>query len=80
MDKNIELLKLRIKCRIRGLSLDIENQENKDFYIGAKQEFEILLRHLEKMKYIKADIECAWKYLNDNERRLYNKLVGRKND
>lgn len=71
----LELIKLRLKCRIRGLSIDIENQKDKDFYRGAKQEFEELLRHLERIDYIKADIKCAWKYLNNEERNLFTALT-----
>jgi hypothetical protein len=28
----LELLKIKCLCRIRGLSIDIENQPNKDYY------------------------------------------------
>lgn len=79
-EKNVlELIKLRLKCRIRGLSIDIENQKNKDYFRGAKEQFEELLRHLETgVTSIKADIECAYKYLSDDERKLFKRLTNSK--
>jgi len=76
--KVLRIIQIKCNCRIRGLSIDIENQKDKDFYRGAKQEYEELLRHLSELKYIKADIKCAWKYLNDIERKEYYELTGDK--
>lgn len=74
----LEILKLKCLCRIRGLSLDVENQKNKEFFSGAKQEMEELYRHLDKLKWIIADIECAYKYLSDDERKLFKRLTNSK--
>lgn len=70
---NIQLIKLKLLCRIRGLQTDIDNGYG-EFYKGAKFELEELLRHLEKREYIYEDIECAWKYLGSEERRLYKEI------
>ena len=78
--KILRILQIKCNCRIRGLSIDIENQREKEFYQGAKVEYEELLRHLSELKYIKADIRCAWKYLNDEERREYYELTGDKGE
>ncbi len=63
----LELVKLKALCRIRGLGLDISNQDNKDFYNGGQKEMQELFRHLQKLDYIVADIDCARKYLNYDE-------------
>ena len=70
----MDLLKLKVKCRIRGLSVDIENGYG-DFYKGAKREMEELLRHLESLDYIVADIDCALKYLTDKEKSEFCKIL-----
>ena len=74
--KILRLLQIKCNCRMRGLEIDIKNQENKDYYTGALNEYDILFRHLSELKYIKADIKCAWKYLSDKEREEYYKLTG----
>jgi len=71
----MDLIKLKVKCRIRGLSLDVKTQKNKDFFEGAKQEMEELLRHLENLDYIIADIDCALKYLTDEEKSQFCKII-----
>lgn len=70
----LEILQLKALCRIRGLSIDIENQPNKDYYGGAKNEYQELYRHLEQLKYIIADIDCAEKYLDNDEKSKFKFL------
>lgn len=70
----MNLLKLKVLCRIRGLTLDIENQKEKSFYEGAKVEMEEIFRHLEDIKYIEADIYFALKYLSNKEKDTFNKI------
>lgn len=64
----LEFLKLKCLCRIRGLKTDIDN--GYQFESGLK-EYEELLRHLEKLDYIDADISCAEKYLNKKEKQEF---------
>lgn len=69
------LVKLRNLIRIRGLKIDIETQNNKDFFKGAKQEIEELNRHLDSINWIIADIECGKsKYLSIPEVREFEKI------
>lgn len=63
----LELLKLKCLCRIRGLGIDIQTQENKEFYNGGQGVIQEFYRHLAKLDYIFADIDCASKYLNYDE-------------
>lgn len=74
----LELLKIKCLCRIRGLGIDIQNQDNPEFYKGCQKEMNELHRHLMKLDYIVADIDCASKYLNYDEllafKYLKNKL------
>lgn len=74
----LELLKLKCLCRIRGLGIDISNATNKDYFNGSQGEIQELYRHLTKLDYIIADIDCAKKYLNYDEllafKYLKNKL------
>ena len=72
-ERVFELLKLKVICRIRGLSVDIDNGYG-EFYRGAKIEMGELLRHLENIKYIIADINCALKYLTKEERIKFEQL------
>ena len=62
----LELMRLKAKCRIRGLEVDLSNGHK--YFESGKQEYEELLRHLEKIDYILADIECAKKYLTKEEK------------
>lgn len=72
----LEIIKLKRLCRIRGLTLDIQNGH--EYFKSAKSEYEELYRHLDKLKWIIADIECAYKYLSDDERKLFKKLTDSK--
>lgn len=71
----LELIQLRTTCRIRGLDVDIKTQSNPDFFMGAKDVMETLHRHLDDLKWIIVDIECAMKYLDDDEKKKFKKLV-----
>ena len=70
----MDLIKLKVKCRIRGLQLDYASEGGKYFESG-KQEMEELLRHLENLDYIIADIDCALKYLTDEEKSQFCKII-----
>ena len=75
--KNKEIFRLlRIKCnvRMRGLECDIRTQKNKDYFTGALNEYNELYRHLEKIDWIIADIECGSKYLDEKEKKEFIKL------
>lgn len=67
----LELLKLKCKCRIRGLEIDKSNGYKVDI---ALIEYQELLRHLEQVSFIIADVDCAFKYLNPEEKVLFEKL------
>ncbi len=79
-ERVLELIKLKIICRTRGLKVDVSTQEDKEYFLGAKEEFETFLRHLSDknqrptLRWIKADIECAKKYLSDKEKKLFKEL------
>jgi len=77
IEEILRLLKLKIVCRTRGLTLDIHNQESKDFYIGARKELEEFYRHIADLdlKYLIADIECAKKYLDTEEIKEFEELL-----
>ena len=68
---SLELLKLKCLCRIRGLRVDIQNGYE---FEGRLLEYEELLRHLGKIEYIIADIECAKKYLSPKELEQFEKI------
>lgn len=65
------LLRLKCVCRIRGLGVDINHGYK---FEGRLQEYEELLRHLEELRWIVADIECAKKYLSEEERESFERL------
>lgn len=67
----LELLKLKCKCRLRGLEIDKRNGYKVDIAI---QEYQELLRHLEQVSFIIADIDCAEKYLNKEEKNIFANL------
>ncbi len=72
----LQLIELRTICRIRGLETDVRVVpiKNKDYFRGAKEEMEVLLRHLDALKWIVADIDCATKYLEDDELKKFKYL------
>lgn len=70
-DRILELLRLKCLCRIRGLRVDIQNGYK---FEGRLLECEELLRHLDKLKWIIADIECAEKYLSKEEKEKFERL------
>ena len=67
----LDLLKLKCKTRIRGLEVDRTNGYQVD---RAILEYEELLRHLEQLSYIIADVSCAEKYLNKEEKNIFANL------
>lgn len=75
VEDTLSLLRLKCLCRIRGLSIDIKNQPNKEYYGGAKNEYQELYRHLEELKFIIADIECAKKYLSKEEKKEFEGII-----
>jgi len=76
-EKMLRLFRLKCLCRIRGLETDIgvkSNQPSLLFYQGALQEYNKLHYHLSDIKWIVADVDCAIKYLSDEERAEFEKL------
>lgn len=79
IEEVLELIKLKLICRIRGLQVDINNREDNQYFIGAREEFETFLLHLrdEKgltLKWIIADIDCATKYLLKAEMERFKEI------
>ncbi len=70
----LRILKLKLVCRSGGLLIDKKCQKNKEFYDGAYSEIEELNRHLDNIKWIFADIDCAEKYLSIYEKKDYKEL------
>ncbi|CAK0762149.1 hypothetical protein CCP3SC1AL1_3010008 [Gammaproteobacteria bacterium] len=66
------LLQLKALCRIRGLETDISNGHK--YFESGLQEYEELLRHLEELRWIIADIECAEGRLTDKEKRRFKEI------
>lgn len=67
----LELLKLKCKCRIRGLEIDKQNGYKVDI---ALIEYNELLRHLEQISFIIADVDCDYKYLNEEEKKSFENI------
>ena len=74
IEQVLEILKIKCNVRMRGLEIDIKNQKNKDYYLGALNEYDVLFRHLDKLKWIIADIECGNEYLDEEEKIYFEKL------
>lgn len=73
VEDTLSLLRLKCLCRIRGLKVDIEN----GYKLGAGlNEYEELLRHLDDLNFIIADIECAKKYLSKKEKKEFEGIIG----
>lgn len=72
----LRLLRLKCKCRIRGLSCDIQNckEGEEKYFLGGRSEYEELLRHLEDIKFIIADIDCGEHYLTESEKEEFEEL------
>ena len=78
VEDTLSLIRLKSLCRIRGLSVDIDNAKSENalnHHRGAKSEYEELYRHLEELKFIIADIECAKKYLSDKEKKEFEGII-----
>ena len=71
LDIFLRLMRLKCKCRISGLKIDILNHYK---YEGRLDEYEELNNHLEDIKWIIADIECAHKYLDYIEKSEFEEL------
>jgi len=71
--KVLEMIRLRTLCRIRGLGIDIR-VTGKEYFRGAKEELEVLYRHLEELRWIEADIECAKRYLSEEDYKKFKKI------
>ena len=73
----LSLLRLKCVCRIRGLEVDVNNAKSdayKNYYSGALDEYDVLWKHLEELRFIIADIECAEKYLSRAEKLEFKRL------
>jgi hypothetical protein len=67
----LEIIRLRLLCRIRGLDTDIANGYPMEL---ARQEILELNRHLENINWIITDIECAKRRLTDEEEKRFEEL------
>lgn len=79
VEDTLTLLRLKCLCRIRGLSVDIDNAKSENalnYHRGAKAEYEELLRHLDELNFIIADIQCAKKYLSKEEKKEFEGIIG----
>ena len=74
IEQVLEILKIKCNVRMRQLKIDIKNQKNKDYYLGALNEYDMLFRHLDKLKWIIADIECGSNYSDKKEKMYFEEL------
>ena len=66
---DIEMIRMAAELRRRGYSLDIETQENKEFFRGGHSAMLEFMRKLQDIKYIESYIEMkAGKYMTNEEK------------
>jgi hypothetical protein len=78
IEDTLKLLRLKCLCRIRGLSVDIDNAKSENalnYHREAKAEYEELFRHLDELNFIISDIRCAKKYLSNEEKKEFNGII-----
>ena len=71
MDYALECVAFAMELRCRGLSVDIDTQENKEFFKGGKEMMEEFKRKLGDFEYIKNYIESKVKYMTGLEKRKW---------
>lgn len=71
----LELIKFNLVYRIRGNNVDIETQENKDYFRGMQDGYRELLGKCRDIKYLISAVNK--KYLNDDEKKVFEELRNR---
>jgi hypothetical protein len=69
--KVLERISFAMELRKRGYEVDIETQDNKDYFEGAKESIEEFMRKLSDFKYITDYIKSKGKYMSDEEKKRW---------
>ena len=71
-ERVLKLIRFNCLYRIRGITIDLENTDNSDYFEGMKEGYKDLLDKLSEIKYLISAVN--FKYLSEEERKEFKQL------